>query len=524
MSELEYDFVVAGAGHNSLVTAAYLSKAGLKVLVLESRSVIGGNTTSEELTLPGFLHDSCSSAHVLIQNSPLMRNNELHLDKYGLSYIKPDVVASVPFLDGRNITMYKDMEKTVAEFARYSEKDANEYGRFLKEWSEVSSTYALERYNPPRKESEVLEMYEALPKGEEWLRTRIRSAKEIIEERFEDEHVRAFLGWMAFQTVQPINRKDTGFLAYSIVAGRQANSWTLPRGGSIQLPLALKQFIEEHGGRIILSAHVQKILVENGRAVGFETRDGRKFVAKKACVSSIHVKDLVTMVDQKLVPEEFATAVKNWKVGVALFVTHYALSEAPKYKSESGHVISGTGGAAESLENLTKCCDLTENNELNWETPALLLVCSSVSDSSRAPPGKHTYKVIAFVTANPREGSWDDLKEDYSEAIEDYLSKLTINFGSEIILGRVVESPMDLARRNPANWGGSCHGGDMAPDQNGLFRPALGWSNYRMFVPGLYQTGDCTHPGGSVSGAPGRNAARVILEDMGFDFEKIARA
>jgi phytoene dehydrogenase-like protein len=524
MSESSYDVVVAGAGHNSLVTAAYLAKAGLKVCVLESRPVIGGDTTSEELTLPGFLHDSCSSAHVLIQSSPMMKNNELHLDQYGLTYIKPDTVATLPFLDGRNLTMYKDMEKTVAEFAKFSPKDALAYRALLKDWSEVSTTYASERYNPPRKESEVLRMYEDLPNGERWLQTRMRSSREIIEERFEDEHSKAFLGWMAFQTVQPVHRKNTGFLAFSIVSGRQTNSWTLPRGGSIQLPLALKKFIEERGGRIILSSHVAKIIVENGRATGFETRDGRKFFGKKACVSSIHIKDIVNMVDKALIPDEFSSSVKNWRVGVTLFVIHYALSEAPKYKAENGTIISGTGGAAESLENLARSGAMIENRDLNWETPPLLLVCSTVSDSSRAPPGKHTYKVIVFVPGDPRKGSWDDLKDEYSKAVEEYLAKLTANFGKEIILGRVVESPLDLSRRNPANWGGSCHGGDMASDQNGLFRPAPGWSNYRMFVPGLYQTGSCTHPGGSVSGAPGRNAARVILEDLGYDFEKLAKA
>ena len=523
MSSTEYDVVVAGGGHNALVTAAYLSKAGMKVLVLEGRDVIGGNTTTEELTIPGFKHDSCSSAHVLIQNSPLFKRNELSLDKYGLSYIKPDVVVSMPFLDGHNITMYKDVEKTAAELARYSEKDSLEYKKLLKDWTEVAPIYAEERLNPPRKESAVLSMYESLPNGEEWLRTRMKSSKEIIEERFEDSHVKAFLGWMAFQTVQPINRKNTGFLAFSLVSGRQTHSWTLPRGGSIRLPLALQRFIEERGGKIVLSSYVTKVLTENGRAVGFETTDGRRFYGKKACVSSIHIKQLINMVEPNLVPEDFERSVKNWRVGVTLFVTHYALSEAPKYRSEnSGHIISGTGGAAESIENLSRVCTLTEQGELEFDTPPLLLVCPTVADPSRAPPGKHTYKVISFVTAEPKKGSWDDLKDDYSKAIEDYLSKLTTNFGKSIVLATLVESPLDLFRRNPANWGGSCHGGDMASDQNGIFRPSLHWSNYRMFIPGLYQTGSCTHPGGSVSAGPGRNAAKVILEDLGYDFEKIA--
>jgi len=522
-SSSEYDVVVAGGGHNALVTAGYLSKAGLSVLVLESRDVIGGNTTTEELTLPGFKHDSCSSAHVLIQNSPLIKRNELHLDRYGLSYIKPDVVASMPFLDGHNLTMYKDMEKTVSEIEKYSIKDAREYRKLLSDWSEVAPIYAEERLNPPRREGDVMKMYESLKDGEEWLRIRMKSSKEVIEERFEEEHVRAFLGWMAFQTVQPIIRKNTGFLAFSLVSGRQTHSWTLPRGGSIQLPYALQRFIEERGGRVILSSHVNRVLVENGRAVGFETSDGRQFFARRACVSSIHVKELVKMVDRDQIPEDFERSVKNWRVGVTLFVTHYALSEAPKYSSENGgHVVSGTGGAAESLENLSRACSLTDQGELEYDTPPLLLVCPTVSDPSRAPQGKHTYKVIAFVTATPRKGSWDDLKEGYSRAIEEYLSKITRNFGNSIILGRVVESPLDLFRRNPANWGGSCHGGDMASDQNGIFRPSLRWSNYRLFIPGLYQTGSCTHPGGSVSAGPGRNAAKVLLEDLGYDFEKVA--
>lgn len=519
----EFDAVVAGGGHNALVTAAYLAKAGLSVVVLESRDIIGGNTTTEELTIPGFRHDSCSSAHVLIQNSPLFKRNELHLDRYGLSYTKPDLVVSMPFSDEHNITMHKDEEKTAKEFSRYSEKDAKEYRKLLNEWKEVAPVYAEERLNPPRRESSVLSMYESLPNGGEWLRIRMKSSKEVIEDRFEEPHIRAFLCWMAFQTVQPVTRKNTGFLAFSLVAGRQTHSWTLPVGGSIQLPLALQKFIEERGGKIVLSAHVTKILIENGKAVGFATKDGRRFYGKKACVSSVHVKHLSEMLDRKLIPDEFERSMKSWRAGVTLFVTHYALSEAPKYIAEGGKfVVSGTGGVAESIEDLTRACLMIEQGEIAYDKPPLLLVCSTVSDPTRAPPGKHTYKVISFVPGEPKRGSWDDIKEDYSRNIEDYLGKITRNFGKSIILSKLVESPLDLSRRNPANWGGSCHGGDMASDQNGVFRPSPSWSGYRLFVPNLYQTGSCTHPGGSVSAGPGRNAAKVILQDLGYDFEKIA--
>src|SRR5512134_2352196 len=120
-----FDIVIAGAGHNSLVAAAYLAKAGFKCLVLEGRPVIGGDTITEELTLPGFKHDSCSSAHALFQASPTMRNNELGLDKYGLHYIKPDPVVTMPFEDGTSLTMWLDLDRTVEEFAKFSKRDGD---------------------------------------------------------------------------------------------------------------------------------------------------------------------------------------------------------------------------------------------------------------------------------------------------------------------------------------------------------------------------------------------------------------
>src|SRR5947209_16934672 len=143
-----YDVVVAGAGHNSLITAAYAARAGFRVLVLEANQQIGGDATSEPLTLPGFLHDSCASAHNLIQSNPMLRNNELQLDRHGLEYIRPDPVVVMPFLDGETLTMSLDMDRTAAELARFSAHDAKAYRSLLADWELMAPVVGEERANP----------------------------------------------------------------------------------------------------------------------------------------------------------------------------------------------------------------------------------------------------------------------------------------------------------------------------------------------------------------------------------------
>ncbi|MEA2635747.1 MAG: hypothetical protein QOH92_2514 [Chloroflexota bacterium] len=509
--------MVAGAGHNSLLTAAYAAKAGFKVLVLEGAPRIGGDTTCEELTLPGFIHDPCSTAHNLIQSNPLMRNNELQLDRYGLRYLYPDPVFTMPFRDGRSITMWRDLDRTCAELARFSPPDAQAYRELLNDWQAMAPIINDERENPPRPPQEIAARTAGSKLGQRMLEIRRSTALDIISERFADDHVRAFFAWIAFMTLHPLDEPETGLLAFSLVAGRQRFSWILPEGGSLRLPLALAAIIEENGGTILTSKPVTRIVVEGGRATGVEAADGSTYAASRAVVSTIHIAQLPGIVGEENLTPQFRAGIDRWKPSLSMFAAHYALSEAPRYRTESGAMESVTMGGLESLGSLQRMLQAYRSGRLDLEDPVFLAITPTVVDPSRAPAGKHTFKLISFLPYELVEGPahWDQVKDLVADRLFEALAPLTTNLSDRIVLGRNVHSPLDMERRNPANWHGSCHGGASTPDQSGHFRPVEGWSTYRTPVEGLYQTGACTHPGGSVSGLPGRNCAAILLGDLG---------
>jgi phytoene dehydrogenase-like protein len=517
----KFDVVVAGGGHNSLVSAAYLAKAGLRVLVLEAREVIGGNTVTEELTVPGFWHDSCSSAHTLIQSSPTIGNNELGLDKYGLRYLHPDPVVTMPFADGTSLTMWRDIERTVAELARFSDRDARAYRQMTAEYDAIKKVFGQYRYTPVGYGPSLDEMLLAQPDGALWLRRYKQPALEIIKATFEDERVRTFMAWLAFMTIQPLDSAGTGRLAYALANGRQYFSWATPVGGSGSLPKALVALIEDHDGVVLTGQQVTELVLENGRCAGVRTASGETYRAEKAVLSTIHIKHLVEMAPREAWGDLFVAGVAQWQPGFTLFVGHYALSEPPLYLVGEERMPVVAAGIAGSMDNLLRLHGDMRRGRVHQDDPVLLLVCSSVVDETRTPPGGHTYKVLSFFPydlADGGPGRWDEIKEEVAQRNLAHVQQYVPNLMDEVILGTAIESPVDLERRNAHNWRGTCHGGSMLPAQSGGMRPVPGWASHRMPIPGLYQTGATTHPGGSVSAGPGRNAAWVLLDDLGMEF------
>ena len=358
------------------------------------------------------------------------------------------------------------------------------------------------------------------------------SAVDVVRREFESPHVQAFMLWMAFQTGQPVGSVGSGPLAYSIVFGRQRRSWTIPRGGSGELVRALVEVIEQGGGEVICDQRVVDLVLSEGRCVGVVTEDGERHLADRAVLSTIHVKDLVHMARPQDWDEDFRYAIDTYDEGVSAFAAHYATTEAPRYPTRDGgelEVVSA-GVAGWPADILRMGRDVREGR-LVRDGAWLLFPAPTVADPSRAPAGCHTVKVLGMQPYAPLEGAggedqadpagaaaaWTALRGEIAAVQLGHLRRAAPNLTDDKILAELIVSPVDLETANPHMWHGTFHGGDRSLAFSGSQRPAPGWAQHRMPIPGLYQTGGTTHPGGSVTGGPGRNAAIVMLTDLGSD-------
>lgn len=507
----EVDVVVVGAGHNGLICAAYLAQAGLEVAVLEARDVVGGNTVTEELTLPGFAHDSCSSAHVLIQSNPVVRDDELGLlSTYGLTYVHTEPAVVLPTHDGDAVVVHRDLEATVDDVARFSPDDARELRGMLTEW-ESGPARAHGRWNAGRTavDDDATRQYDKLRAGSAW---------DVVHERFTHPVVRSALLWLGFATIQDPRRAGTGALPSAITAGRIRYGWATPIGGSGALPGALARHLAEHGGTIVTSAPVAGIEMRSGRAGAVRTADGRRFTARRGIVSSAHLAGLANMFDdgsagQRVAPADLAEAHDTWRPGLSLFAVHAALRKDITFPTAHGPVASVAGGLG-TAQGLVDQLVAFERGEPDARDPWMLVVAATVVDPERAPDGGGTLKILTVAPHDRADGrSWDESGDEHGAALMARLHDRT-ELPESDVLSTVVETPTGLAERNPHNVGGSCHGGEFVTADGGVIP---GWRSHVSSVPGLYLTGATTHPGGSVSGRPGRNAARAVLTDLGLD-------
>ncbi len=515
------DIVVAGAGHNSLVAAAYLAKAGFGVVVVEARDIVGGDVATEELNLPGFLHDSCSTAHNILQASPTIKDDELGLLRNGLEYLQADPVVHFPFDDGTWLTMWCDIDQTCAEFAKFSKSDADTYREMMTAYDRVKGVFASYNYTPIGWGPTLDELLAAHPEGHRWRRLVRQSAADVILDAFEDRHTQTFMLWMASMTMQPPEREGTGRLAFALANGRQTNSWIVPRGGSGALAEALAAVIRRHGGEIVTGQTVTDLIVDGGRCVGITSATGDSYRAKQAVLSTIHVKHLVDMATPEVWGDEFTESVATWQPGLTMTVGHYATTEPPRFAIGEETVAPIAAGILSSPERLLESTIAFRRGAVNTTDPLLLVLCPTVVDPSRAPAGHHTLKVVGVQPYDlpPGPERWDEVIAEVATANLAQLRRYAPNVTEDRILAATLKSPLDLERFNAHNWHGSCHGGDQSWAQMGELRPAPGFADHRTPLPGLYQTGATTHPGGSVTAGPGRNAAMVMLHDLGSSLQ-----
>lgn len=535
---MEADIVIAGGGHNALVAGAYLAKAGLEVAVLEAAPSLGGGATTLELTLPGFLHDPYSTGHFGLMGNPIFSRDEIPLARYGLTYVAPDPVVTLPTGTG-SISIWHDESRTAAEFAKYSREDAAAWRQLNRDWDLLAPVFRSVVGNPPAGASEGamtplarLKAFaglgmQVLAKMSPTAALRMKavsdaSALAVIEERFKSPEVRRLLTWMVAITCQPVDQPGTGPLALVLPAGMSRTGWVNAVGGAIALPNALSAFIKDHGGQVETNAEVVEFPARDGRILGAVTADGRRFMARKAVLSSLHFTRLPALAPWATFPTDYLQRIEQWETGPGLFVVHLAVNGNPRVRTGSGSLPSVLTGSI-SPEGVRLQLDEVARNVVSFHDDIwLLAACSSIVDPTRAPEGKGVVKLMTMAPYAPGgdTGKWAELARPFADHLIKLYSRCVTGYVPGEELGRAVMTPVDIAKANPNFLGGSPQGGHALPSQAGVLRPVAGWARYRTPVQGLYQTGLSAHPGGAVNGWSGRNAARAMLQDLGLDADK----
>jgi len=514
------DIVIAGAGHNALITAAYLARAGRSVLIVDARPIPGGGVATEEY-LPGYFMDSCSTGHTIIQSNPVIAQDSLGLvADHGLAYVDPDPVARVAMPDGEQVSMHLDPERTYAEFARFSQRDADTYLAMLEDWDRAKGAFGSANNTPIGWGKPLDALLDELPNGGTWRRRRALSAVDVIRHEFTEEHIQAFLLWEACQTFGSVDLPGSGVLPYSIMGGRQKRSWTIPLGGSGRLTDALVAVIEQHGGRIECGVTVSRLLLDEGRCVGVESTAGTQYLANEAVLSTIHIKHLLDMAPREAWGEDFTYGVETYDIGIPLFAAFLVMDEVPTFAGKQPSDTAVSSGLAHWMQDVVDQVRDIRDRKPVTASAWTLIATPSIVDPTRAPDGMHTVKLLVPCSHVAPYGaaSWDDVKERHADAMVEYAATAIPNLNPSHIQARIVKSPLDIERWNPHMINGCAHGGDKGVPFSGPLRPVPGWASHTMPIPGLYQTGGTTHPGGSITGSPGRNAAMVMMKDLGLEF------
>lgn len=515
----DYDAVVVGGGHNGLVCAAYLARAGQRVAVLERHSVLGGYTTTEEIpTAPGYKLNIGALEHISVFDTPFIR--ELELERYGLRYLFREPLYLFPFPDGTDLPFYRSMERTIAAIAEVSPRDAEAYGRFMEFSQGFLGILGAVSFTPPPTFGELAALMDA-PLGldtDQVLRALLTSPRTVLDEWFEHPKVKAALGIYGGHTQTAPSQIGAGF-APMIMVSSHITGVGRPEGGTGMLCEALRRAIEDHGGTVRTAAEVRRIRVEQGRAVGVELADGEQISAFRV-VSAIDARRVfLGLVDEAHTTPELRRQVRNIRVAgtnISEFKIDAALS-GPLDWSRFPH-------GEEFAAGMNLICPSVDYLEMAFadihsgrtpENPAMMVCQATSLDPTLAPPGGHTLWLSAFAPYDRRDGrSWDEAKEEYAERLLDVFSQYVPNV-REVIIDRVVSSPLDWHRRTGSIRGNPNHL-DMTVDQILGYRPIKALSQYRTPIAGLYLTGSGTHPGGGVSGNPGYNTAQVVLQDLGL--------
>lgn len=536
-----YDVIIIGAGHNGLTCAAYLLKAGYSVLLLEKRSIPGGAATTEELMpqeAPGFYFNRCAIDHEFIHLGPVVQ--ELELEKYGLKYLFCDPVVFCPHPDGKYFLAHRSIEKTCAEIGRFSAKDAKKYAEYMDFWQRFINAI-IPVFNAPPKSlldivgnydiKQVKDLFSVLgsPNGTlDLLRTMLTSAEDLLNEWFNSEFLKAPLARLASELGAPPSQKNLAIGAM-MMSMRHHPGMARPQGGTGALITALLRLVKAYSGVVLTDQSVKQIIVDDGRAVGVKVANGQEYRAKYGVISNIDAKRLflqcidaadVDSADPNLRTRLDRRIVNN---NETILKIDCALSEPLHFEHHQhcDEYLIGSVLIADSVKQVEIAHQEPNIGRIPDSDPSMYVVQPTMLDPTMAPDGKHTLWIEFFApyqveglegTGQNGTGWTDELKHKVADRVLDKLADYAPNL-KQALIARQVESPAELGERLGAYKGNYYHI-DMSLEQMVLFRPLPEIANYQTPIKGLYLTGAGTHPGGSISGMPGRNCAHVFLSNQ----------
>ena len=506
-----YDAIVIGAGHNGLVCAGYLARAGLRVAVFEKAGVIGGCSTTEAL-LPEhpdfrFNHGAIDLAH--IQGTPILE--DLELDRHGLRMIYHDPGWYFPFPDGSAISIFRDLDRTCESIASVSEEDAEAYRGFTEQWQLVLDLMAPMDIGAPPSMSRLAGLASlAGARGDSVLQLLLSSPADAALKWFRSPHMQGLLGWMGVQAGTSPDQPAAG-LAVTQLALTHRLGVARAEGGMGGLCDALRAALEAHGGVVQLDNPVEEVLVDGAHRKVTGVRVAGEAISAPIIVSSIDARRLfVDLIPQPVLETTMRRRVEAVHTrGPSLFKVDVALDglpEMPHPGSQEG--LTASINLSPTLAMVQAAWDAYERDETSDEPP-IMCALPSILDPTLAPAGKHTLWLSQF---NPVE-HWRRAGEAEREACADRMIEVFGRYApnvGDLVIDRCITSPIDRERAI-GNVGGNPFHLDMSIDQSLGFRPAVGLHRYRTPIDGLYLSGSGTHPGGGVTGMPGYNAAGVVL-------------
>jgi phytoene dehydrogenase-like protein len=523
-----YDAIIIGGGHNGLVTAGYLARAGLNVVVLERRPVLGGASVTEELW-PGYKVSTLAYLCSLLQPRII---HDLELERFGYHIYPKDPSFFTMFPDGRHLFFWQDRQETLRELAKFSSRDASTYSDYealLERLAEFVERLLLE--TPPNLISrrltdllgfarlglETLKMRD--PDLVQFVKIMTQSVRDFLDERFESEQIKVTLATDGVIGTNggPSTPGTAYVLLHHCMGGATGTRglWGFVRGGMGAIAEALARSAQAHGAAVRTSAEVRQILVREGKAYGVVLSGGQELSARAIISNADPKRTFLGLVEPEHLDDEFRRAVENIRMEGCSLKINLALDALPQFKAYPSATLSpphkATVHVCPSMDYIDRAWDDAKQGRPS-EEPMLEITIPTAYDDSLAPPGKHIMSLfVQYAPYRLKDAHWDDRKEPFADRCLDMLSEYAPNI-KNIVRHRQVITPLDLEREYGVTGGNIFHG-DLSLDQLFFLRPVAGWAQYRTPIRNLYLCGSGTHPGGGVMGAPGYNAAREILKD-----------